>query len=65
MLITTSHSGSNYAKNNSVQSNKITRAGEYGIEDNGNGGNSYCGNSVNSPQIGISNVSIDVTTHCN
>ena len=65
VLITTSHSGSDYAKNNSVQSNKITRAGEYGIEDNGNEGNSYCGNSVNSPQIGISNVSIDVTTNCN
>jgi hypothetical protein len=51
VLITTSHSGPNYAKNNTVQSNKITRVGEYGIEDNGNGGNSYCGNSVNSPQI--------------
>jgi hypothetical protein len=65
VLITTSHNGTDYAKNNTVRSNKVTRVGEYGIEDHGNGGNTYCGNTVSNPQIEISNLTIDVTASCN
>ena len=65
VLITTSHTGTIYAKNNTIESNKINRVGEYGIEDNGNGGNTYCGNKVTGYVKGVSNISADVTARCN